>query len=792
MNKKVAFISVFTFILFLVFICLPHKVMGQKDIDSNTYDFIMPNDLFNALGKDAQQKVLFLTNKMKQGRDPLFEDISKIFPNYMNYPKTLVGVKEHKDKILLSWDGAIVFPPMYISFEINDTPFGRENEKNISRCLLDSSYLPIVVTKYKYDGLQYEQTIFGYSKDFSFDNPLIAYVRMKVINPSDQPVKTKLTLWFRGTGVHRAGYWWAADCGRQIVHCPRKLSLERNKILDENGDFIFISDISPNTFKDDKLSFELTLKPNEEKTLDFRIPRRIIRPDEFNLLDISFEEALGKVKTYWKELVESGMQIEVPENIVNNAYKTWHINNFLLTQQYKLRYPDYRIVDAPFFYEAVFGYASAMYLNTITTGGYYKEAKKTAGMFQSLQRPNGAFSGEHNYIVPHQHGAILYTICQVYRKGRDAEWFETMVPDIIKACDWIIRERGKSMKMENGRKTVLYGMLPEYRYNEDLLGGQTYTHDYLGNVWCWAGLNEAAIALEEIGGVYGNESIRLKKEASKYKEDLFASMGKAIIKHNDVIFLPIVITNKKPFENLQESRLAHYYNILAPRMLESEFFDIDDERIHWVPDFIEKRKGLILGLARFGQSPWLIDPHFIAGYGITNLRLNRIDKFLLTYYGLISYGMARDVYSTQEVSDILNGTNQNWDTLRQPHLHSTSQLIRLTNMMLVKEENDELWLAWGVPRRWLEDGKDIKVKKAQTCFGPVDYNIESHVSKGYIKTEFSLSVKKQPSAIRLKLRHPDQRKIKKVEVNGKNWVDFEEEVINLYSFGGDLSVVTYY
>ncbi|WP_372934993.1 hypothetical protein, partial [Mariniphaga sediminis] len=414
MNIKVVFNSILTFTLFSALICLPQKGKGQADNISDIHDYIMPGDLFWALDKDAQQKVLFLNNEMNQGKDPSFEAISGIFPDYMNYPKALIGIKEHEDKILSSWDGAIVYPPMYISFEINDTPFGRESEKSLSRSLLDSSYLPVVVTNYKYDGLLYEQTILGYSEDFSFDNPLIAFVRMKVKNPSDQPQKTKLTVWFRGTGVHRAGYWWAADCGPQIIHCPRKLSLEGNKILDENGDYIFFSDIPANIFENDKLSFELTLDANEEKVLHFRIPRRIIRSDETSLSDISFEEALGKVKTYWKELMESGMQIKVPEKIVNNAYKTWHINNFLLTQEYKLRYPDYRIVDAPFFYEAVFGYASAMYLNTITTGGYYKEAKKTVGMFCSLQRPDGAFSGEHNYIVPHQHGSIIYAICQVY------------------------------------------------------------------------------------------------------------------------------------------------------------------------------------------------------------------------------------------------------------------------------------------------------------------------------------------------------------------------------------------
>jgi hypothetical protein len=66
------------------------------------------------------------------------------------------------------------------------------------------------------------------------------------------------------------------------------------------------------------------------------------------------------------------------------------------------------------------------------------------------------------------------------------------------------------------------------------------------------------------------------------------------------------------------------------------------------------------------------------------------------------------------------------------------------------------------------------------------------VSDGYIKAELSASVTKQPSAIRLKLRHPDQKKIKKVEMNGEKWKDFDGEIINLNPSGGDITVVAFY
>jgi len=781
------------FTVLIVFFNLSLFLFGQE-IPS----YIMPNDLFNSLNEQARGKVITLSKDMNEGKDPSFEKISTIFPDYMKYPKALVGVKEHLDRFLSSWDGAIVYPPMYISFEINNTPFGRENEESLKRRLINNSYHPVVITNYEYDDLQYEQSIMGYSEDFSTLNPLIALVKMKVKNPSTQLKKSKLSVCFKGTGVREAtstyGLQWWNICGYQTIHCPRKLTMEDNKILDENGNIVFWSDLPGVSFEEDKVSFELTLSPGEEKEFHFRIPHRALRNDNINLLSgISFDKVQEQLMAYWDRTLKDGMQINVPEEIINNAYKTWHINNFLLVRELDNKWSNsYMTIDAPFIYESVYGYAASMYLNTLTTGGYYKEAKKTAEMFIRLQRPNGALSGDIA-IVPHQHGSILYAISQLYRKGKDDEWFKKIVPDLLKACDWIINERAKSMVLLNGNKPVTYGLLPEYRYCEDIATGVNLAQEYLGNSWCWAGLKEAAVALGELGDKFREESIRLKNEAELFKKDIFTSMDKALIEKDGISFLPMVVTNKEMYANLKQNPRAYYYNILSTRMLESDIFDTDDERIQWIPDFLDKRDGVILGLARFGQNRWVIDPHFIAGYGITNLRLDNIPKFLLTYYGLISYGMSRTLFSTQETSNILNENNKNWYALRQPHLHSTSELIRLTNMMLIKEEGEKVLFAWGVPRSWLEDGKKIEVKNAQTYFGSFSYNINSQISEGFIEVNIFASINRQPSSINLKLRHPTGKEITRVEINGKRWNDFKGEVINIKTnIGGDLKVVAFY
>src|SRR5690606_8018707 len=129
---------------------------------------------------------------------------------------------------------------------------------------------------------------------------------------------------------------------------------------------------------------------------------------------------------------------------------------------------------------------------------------------------------------------------------------------------------------------------------------------------------------------FSEEGARLQKEADQYRSDILASMDKATISQNGLNFIPMDLTETKPYENLTQNGHATYYNILSCRMLESEIFDIDDERLQWIPAFLEGSKGIMLGITRFSGSNKLgFTAHFSAGYGLANLRMGKIDRSLL-------------------------------------------------------------------------------------------------------------------------------------------------------------------
>ena len=114
--------------------------------------------------------------------------------------------------------------------------------------------------------------------------------------------------------------------------------------------------------------------------------------------------------------------------------------------------------------------------------------------------------------------------------------------------------------------------------------------------------------------------------------------------------------------------------------------------------------------------------------------------------------------------------------------------------LLVMEEGQSLWVARATPRAWLEQGKKISVKNAPTYFGDLAYEVVSDVDKGKIAATIEMPTRKEPKSVMLRLRHPQEKPIKRVLVNGKRWKDFDrtKETIRLHNVHGSVRVEAVY
>jgi hypothetical protein len=113
--------------------------------------------------------------------------------------------------------------------------------------------------------------------------------------------------------------------------------------------------------------------------------------------------------------------------------------------------------------------------------------------------------------------------------------------------------------------------------------------------------------------------------------------------------------------------------------------------------------------------------------------------------------------------------------------------------MLVLESGDELWLASGVPRRWLATGEGIRAKRLNSHYGPVALVLAAGQATDTIVGSVRLPPRDVPGRTWLYARVPKGR-IQRVEINGRPWQRFDAdgERIELPSSKEDLAVVIQY
>ena len=102
--------------------------------------------------------------------------------------------------------------------------------------------------------------------------------------------------------------------------------------------------------------------------------------------------------------------------------------------------------------------------------------------------------------------------------------------------------------------------------------------------------------------------------------------------------------------------------------------------------------------------------------------------------------------------------------------------FELYRNMLVREQDDNtLLLLQATPRRWLEDGKQIRVERAPTYYGTLSLSVASRTSAGEIHATVEMPSRKRPQALLVRFRHPDAKRIREVVVNGRNWKTFDPQ-----------------
>lgn len=530
--------------------------------------------------------------------DPTFESVSRHFPA-IKWSREVVGVKDHPHDIGVAPDGSLqlndnlaTFKGPTAHFEINGQRFGSRDVSCAKS--LHQGWMPIVTTRDSHDGLQLDQTVFGWTKDFSPDEPLLGYVQFRATNPGEVARAIEVRLGFN------------------------------------------IATNSPAP-----LSWTLNVPARGCEAIAVRVPFKIVESPATQVSADEFQTRLGEAAAYWDKLIAGGSRFEIPEPRVQSAYRAWLAYNFLNVAKRK---GVLHVCDGAGFYDKVYGYSAALYCHGLDLFGYPDLAETYCDALLSFAHTNGLLAVNFGSTDT---GTALWVMTEHYRLTRDEVWLRRVAPKMRLMCGWIVNQRHVALANAAKEPAVTRGLI-RYKPYADLLHPAA---DYFSNGYLWKGLDATARVFAEIG--LQGEATELRQEADAYFKDIQASMNAAVFRDRGQNILPMIPDTRELWQESNGSANG-YYGIIAPCLLEIGLPAATDPKARLITDALELRGGLVAGVSQFH----LMGDHAYAyGYWIISLERDDVKRAILGLYGSLAYGMSRDTYAAVECTMIRTGEN---------------------------------------------------------------------------------------------------------------------------------------
>jgi hypothetical protein len=298
----------------------------------------------------------------------------------------------------------------------------------------------------------------------------------------------------------------------------------------------------------------------------------------------------------------------------------------------------------------------------------------------------------------------------------------------------------------------------------------------------YAGLDLFGRVLEEIGNPRGRETRDAARELSDRTDRAFrtASVRSPIVQLRDRTWQPYVPSEATTYRRLMDE----WYPA-----------DVDTGAVHLIRLKAIPAEGEL--------AAWLLNDHednlYLAGRGIANEPVynQQATAYLLrddpkaairTFYSYMASAFSHSVFEPVE---------HRWTHGQYFGPPSTDgawfELYR--NLLIHEGDDGALVLGMAAPRSWLANGKRITVERAPTYYGPVSMTIMSEVNAGRISADIDLPARSQVRELLVRFRHPQEKRVQRVQINGKDWADFnpDKEWIRIPEpAGGKYSVLAYY
>lgn len=672
-----------------------------------------------------------LGRKVLAAGEPSFDALASLYPGKI-LDRTVLGtwsdprqpLSEYSDEFAIYWNGAIacnlikgrltdglgatgVSPVAHntvVMFRVGGEGhlFGRVRSQ-YSSIGYEKGYLPIVTAGYELDGVRYRETALADRPNGESGGWDIAYVQFEMTDIGNGP----------RTAVLRPEI---------VLNDGGAMRTEGGAVLDSNGALLFSASTSAREFP---------LHPGESVSVAMKIPyvpdaKRLMRPATV----ADFEAVHRRVREFWEGLLARGAEIDVPEARVNNVWRALLLQNFVLADGPRLTYGSgLRYNDSTYPQES--GFAAHVY--AMYGHGDYADALQPWFVPMSVT-PKGAGRKYQN-----RRAMVLHHLLEDYRLTGKTDLFDRFKTDYYRVADEIVADRHSTM---NGDRTALHwGLLPPDKPGADVQAS-TQTVYVLGhNITNCQGLQDFGRFLVTTG-IDAERGRKYLDETADFRKTLISAMERAAIRVpgrppfldlQTLYFTKTPEYGPMPYDDLANGRLqggySHYW---ADMEFHYNFFNPDDAPAQWIADYLHARNGFVLGLTCSPKPGW-INTVYDAGYYDFRLRSGSAPEFLLGLYGRLAFGMSRYVYVASEGAPFIGYNTKDGGYVAAgldiPNSASNADtLLMLRNALAMEElrnniETGDLDLLRGAPRAWLDAGKQIRVARLPTYYGPVSFQV---------------------------------------------------------------------
>ncbi len=494
-------------------------------------------------------------------------------------------------------------------------------------------------------------------------------------------------------------------------------------------------------------------------------------PIDPSLAPTSSEDLLNRERKLavarWTELLNSGTTLDIPETVVQNAWRTTLLQQYEILSGKQMNYSASNQYARKYSHESGDSMRSLLYYNHFATA-----AKTIAPIFIYVR----------DGIELHDAAFKLQDLADYYFVTKDDKLVRDTRELWQKEIDRVLSERDKAT-----------GLLPREQYCSDI---KTKVISLNTNANCWRGLRDMAIVLDDISregeapaepsssdaktarqeprppnNADAVEARELATVAKQYREDILKAAQKAWVRSVDPPFFQLALGEEEPPIPITVSRIGSYWNLVINAFLGSGLFTYDSPETTNILHYIQTQGGLCMGMTRVqsAHETWIstrnIDDLYGMRYALLLQKRDEPDRALVSFYGKLAQGFTRDTFEDGEATSIFP-TNEFGRQISLPpnSTANASFLLQLRNLLVQDWDLDDdgkpetLRLLFATPRRWLEDGKQIKVNRAPTQFGDVSLVATSNLAKGEVTVDLDLP-KTAPSKTLLRLRLPEGWKI---------------------------------